>query len=75
MPENLITVKSVVDSLEKERLIPIGYVSFRQGYLQGKVNDKVKKYIVEIKKFTSTSYYLREADKEKFSDALIKQFN
>ena len=75
MPENLVSVKSVVDNLEKDVQIPIGYVSFRQGYLQGKLNQNVKKHIVEIKKFTSTSYYIREADIDKFSDALVKQFN
>ena len=75
MPENLVSVKSVVDNLEKDGQIPIGYVSFRQGYLQGKLNPNVKKHIVEIKKFTSTSYYIREADIDKFSDALVKQFN
>lgn len=70
-----VTLKSVIDQLEADKKIPVGYISFRQAYIRGKVNSEITKYISEVKKFTSVSYYVNKSDLEKFSEALIKQFN
>lgn len=69
------TLKSVIDKLQGENKIPVNYISFRQAYLSNKVDETVTKYIKNVKKFTSTSYYIDESDIGDFSEALIKQFN
>lgn len=70
---NKITLKSIIDQLSEEGKIPVSYISFRQAYVNKKLNEDVTKYIQEVKKFTSVSYYI--TDKEKFIEALLNQFN
>lgn len=75
MSENMVSLKSIIDDLQQKGQIPIGYASFRQAYLQGKVSNEVMQFVVNVKKFSSISYYVEEPKVEKFSEALIKQFN
>lgn len=72
---NLVSLKSIIDKLEEEKKIPVGYISFRQAYKANKINEEATKHIQEVKKFSSISYYVDKSHIDKFSEALIKQFN
>lgn len=73
--EELITLKSIIDDLQKDFKIPVGYISFRQAYIRGSIPKEVTKFISKVKKFTSVSYYVEKSDVENFTEALIKHFN
>lgn len=75
MVEELISLKPVIDEMVANEGFHIKYTSFIQGYKNGKMPEALIPFIVEKKKFSSSSYYLKKADIGKFKEAVFKQFN
>ena len=74
MPNKLIKLKEVMDTLQEQDQFHISYPSIRQFYIRKSLNEDVAKYIIEKKKVQNISYYIEENNFEAFKKALYNQF-
>lgn len=74
MPNKLIKLKEVMDTLQEQDQFHISYSSIRQFYIRKSLNEDVAKYIIEKKKVQNISYYIEEDNFEAFKKALYNQF-
>lgn len=70
----LIKFKNVVEEMIEEGF-HIGYISLLAFYKDNKLSKESNDMIIEKKKISNVSYFIKESDKEKFKETLRQQFN